>query len=538
MAAGREVGQKLLIALHSKGKPSAEGIAAIKKYRPGGFSLFRGLNVDTPEQVRELTESLQRLAADLELPPFLIAADQEGGQLMAVGNGTPLPGNMALGAARSSELARKAGEVTARELAALGINVNYAPCADVNLNPLNPVIGTRSFGEDPALVGELAAAFIRGTQSLGVAATAKHFPGHGDTTSDSHHGLPVLPHDIERLKKVELPPFRAAVQADVRMVMTAHLAIPAVDGPNAPPATLSPKVINGLLRRELGFDGVVVSDALDMRAIQQGDALREEVLRAASAGVDLLLLTGDPLDHARAHEALSQAVAAGRIPAAELDASLARIARLKVWLAAAPPAPDLSVLGCAEHLRVADEIAARAVTRVRDRSGLLPIQLSDHQRVLVVVPVPQDLTPADTSSYVQPLLAASLREFHAPVDEIKIPINPTHPDISALIQQARDYDLIVVGTINAFTHEGQAELVRSLLQTDKPLIVVSMRLPYDLMAFPQAPTFICAYSILEPCMRAAAGALFGQIEMTGRLPVSIPGIAPDERPAPGGAHLS
>ena len=523
----REVGQKLLIALHSKGELSAEVIAAIKKYRPGGFSLFRSMNVDTPAQVRELTASLQRLAAELDLPPFLIAADQEGGQLMAVGNGTPLPGNMALGAARSAELAYKAGALAARELAALGINVNYAPCADVNLNPHNPVIGTRSFGEDPALVGELAAAFIRGTQSMGVAATVKHFPGHGDTDRDSHHGLPVLPHDIERLQKVELPPFRAAVQAGVRMVMTAHLAIPALDGANAPPATLSPRVINGLLRRELGFEGVVVSDALDMRAIQQGEALREEVLRAAGAGVDLLLLTGDPQDHVRAHEALSQAVDNGRLPAAELDASLARIARLKGWLAAAPPAPDLNVLGCAEHLKVAEEIAERAVTCVRDRSGLLPIQLSDRQRMLVVVPLPQDLTPADTSSYVQPQLAASLREFHAPVDEIKVPINPTNPDISALFQQARDYDLIIAGTINAYAHEGQAELVRSLLQTGKPVIVVSMRLPYDLTAFPQALTFICTYSILEPCLRAAARALFGQIEMTGRLPVSIPGIAPD-----------
>ena len=195
----RTIGQKLLFAFHGKEELSPEIIQAFKSYHPSGISYFRSLNLESAAQVKVLGQALQDLARELGLPPLLIATDQEGGQLMAFGDGTPLPGNMALGATRSPELARKAGEVLGRELAALGINVNYAPCADVNINPRNPVVGVRSFGEDPHLVGELAAAMIEGIQSQGVAATVKHFPGHGDTASDSHHGLGTVPHSRQRL---------------------------------------------------------------------------------------------------------------------------------------------------------------------------------------------------------------------------------------------------------------------------------------------------------------------------------------------------
>ncbi len=224
---------------------------------------------------------------------------------MAVGEGTTqLPGNMALGATGSAELARKAGEVLGQELAAMGINVNYAPSCDVNINPQNPVIGIRSFGENPEDVARLAGAMIEGIQSQGVAATAKHFPGHGDTAGDSHHGLPSVPHNIERLEQVEFPPFRAAIDADVKLMMTAHLALPALDGPDAPPATLSRRILHGLLREELGFEGVIVTDAMDMGAIRQGKALGEDAVRAVAAGADLLLLTSNPDDQRCVYESL------------------------------------------------------------------------------------------------------------------------------------------------------------------------------------------------------------------------------------------
>lgn len=517
------IGQRLLFAFHGKETLSPEIISAFQKYHPSGISLFRSLNIGTLSQVRELTDSLQRLARDLDLPRLLIATDQEGGQLMAIGDGTPLPGNMALGATRSPELARKAGEVLGREMSALGINVNYAPCADVNINPQNPVVGVRSFGEDPHLVAELTAAMIEGMQSQGVAATVKHFPGHGDTASDSHHSLGTVPHTLERLRAVELPPFDAALKAGVKLVMTAHLGITSIDGADAPPATLSPNIINGLLRRDLGFDGVVITDAMDMRAIRQGEALREESLRAAKAGADILLNTSDPQDQTRAFEGLLQGLKDGQLTLDELQASVERISRLKQWIADNSISHDLRVIRSAEHMKVADEIAEQSITLVRDNNKYLPLKLESDRRIAVIVPKPLDLTPADTSSYIQPQLAESIREYHAGTDEFVIPYSPGEQESASVLERVLEYDVIVVGTINAYAEEKQAQFVRNLLNLGKPVIVIAMRLPYDLASFPQASTFVCAYSILEPSMRAVAKALFGHSEMTGRLPVSIPG---------------
>jgi beta-N-acetylhexosaminidase len=520
------IGQRLLLSFHGVEDPSPGIVDAFNQYRPAGVTLFRSLNLGTPAQIRSLTASLQKLAWELNLPPLLIATDQEGGQLMAVGDGTPLPGNMALGATRSPDLAFQAGIVLGRELASLGINVNYAPCVDVNVNPYNPVVGIRSFGEDPRLVGELGAAMIRGIQSQGVAATAKHFPGHGDTSSDSHHGLAQIPHSIERLRAVEMQPFIAAMQADVQLMMTAHIGIPAIDGPDAPPATLSVKVIDGLLRRELGYDGVVVSDALNMRAIGQGSDLGPNALRAAKAGVDLLLVSADPADQQHVYAALSNALQTGELSGQEMQTSLMRIARLKDWLGGGPPAPDPGVLNCVDHRRIAEEIAARSITLVRDRSNLLPIRLEPSKTLAVVVPLPRDLTPADTSSYVKPKLAESLRVYHPRVDEIPIPIDPGEQELAEIVRRVDGADLVVIGTINAFTQAGQAELVRRLLRREIPLIIIAMRLPYDLVVFPDAPTYLCTYSILEPSIQAVARALFGQAEMTGQLPVTIPAANP------------
>jgi beta-N-acetylhexosaminidase len=516
------IGQRLLLAFHGKEAPSAELVDAFDRYHPSGVTLFRSQNIGTPAQIKALTASLQKTARQFNLPQLLIATDQEGGQLMAIGDGTPLPGNMAIGATRSTDLAYQAGLVLGRECASLGINVNYAPCTDVNVNPYNPVVGIRSFGEDPRLVSDLSAAMIRGIQEQGVAATAKHFPGHGDTTSDSHHGLTQIQHSIDRLRAVELQPFIAAIQADVRMMMTAHIGIPAIDGPDAPPATLSEKVITGLLRRELGYKGVVISDALDMRAIGQGMQLGANALLAMKAGVDLLLVGADRQDQQHVHEALLKACQSGVLTDLEMQASLTRIAHLKDWLGRQPPAPDLSVLQCANHQRIADEIAQRSITLVRDRPAQLPIRLDPEKQIVVIVPQPRDLTPADTSSYVKPRLAELLRTHHPRVNEIPISMDPGEEELTEIMQRLEGCDLVVIGTINAFTQTGQATLVHSVMHKGIPLIIIAMRLPYDLMSFPEAPTYLCTYSILEPSMRAVAGALFGKFGLTGQLPVTIP----------------
>jgi beta-N-acetylhexosaminidase len=371
------------------------------------------------------------------------------------------------------------------------------------------------------MVAQLSAALIAGLQSSGVAATAKHFPGHGDTSSDSHHSMPVIPHSLERLRKVELPPFNAAIQAGVKLVMTGHLALPAVESRPDCPATMSPAILGGLLRRELGFTGVVVTDAMDMGAIRQAENLGEEAVRAAAAGADLLLLTSDPRDQVNVTASLLQAAQNGSLSNAELEASVRRVRDLKNWLAAQNPPPDLSVVGCASHQAVAAEIAARSITLVQDYAGLLPIRLQPGQRLGVIVPRPQDLTPADTSSYVTPALAGAMRTYHPYVDEFIVPYAPQDADIASVLERFQDYGLVIIGTINAFNELTQANLVRAVLGRGIPAVIVAMRMPYDLQAFPEAPTYLCCYSILPPSMHALARALWGQAGYPGRLPVSI-----------------
>jgi len=516
------IGQKLMLSFAGI-EPSAEILAALKRQHVGGVALFRALNVENPAQVRTLTAALQQAAAETGQPPLLVAADQEGGQLMALGNGpTPFPGNLALGATGSEDLAQRVGTAIGRELAAMGINVNFAPVCDVIINPQNPVVGTRSFGEDPRLVARLSAAKIRGIQAAGVAATAKHFPGHGDTTLDSHDGTPIVLHDMARLRRVELPPFAAAVRAGVRLVMTAHIALPALhDGLNLP-ATLSPRILRGLLREELGFAGVIVSDALDMRAIEQGPGLVIDAIAALSAGVDLLILNHTTAEQRAVYAGALQAVRRALLSPEEVLASAQRVLALKRWLAQHPQ-PSLDVVGCAEHRALALEVASRAVTLVRDTAGRLPLRLAPEARLAAVVPHPADLTPADTSSYITPSLAQALRRHHAPVDEFIMPLNPSEADVEALRAQLSRYALVVVGTINATVHPGQAALVNALLNDDVGMVAVALRMPYDGLAYPTAPTYVCVYSIQPPAMEALAQALFGQVPFAGQLPVSMPG---------------
>jgi beta-N-acetylhexosaminidase len=521
------LGQKMMLAFKGKESLPAEVLETIRIYRPAGFSLFRAFNIEEPEQVRQLTESLQRAAQEMGLLPLLIAVDQEGGQLMAIGKGTtPLPGNLALGATGSPELARKAGLVLGRELSAMGINVDYAPICDVNINPQNPVIGTRSFGEDPVQVARLAGAMVSGLQAGGVAATAKHFPGHGDTASDSHHGVPFVPHKLERLRAVEFPPFQAAIQEGAKLVMTAHLALPAFSGQEDIPSTLSQQVLKGLLRRELAFEGVIITDAMDMKAIQQGEGLGGEAVRAVSAGCDLLLLTTDPLDHRRVYDSLLHAYQSGEFDRQEINISTQRILALKDWLAARPVPGELSAVGGSKHLAVAAEIAAKSVTLVRDQAGMLPLHLESGQRLAVVIPEPMDLTPADTSSYITPSLARYLRDYYPQVDEFIVPHSPNDQVISSVLEQIRNHQAVVMGTINAYTQPSQSLLVKAVLDTGLPTAVVALRMPYDLAAFPQAPTYLCTYSLQDPSMLALSQILAGEIQPCGKLPVSIPGLYP------------
>jgi beta-N-acetylhexosaminidase len=305
------------------------------------------------------------------------------------------------------------------------------------------------------------------------------------------------------------------------MIMTAHIVFPALNGGTDVPATLSAPILKGLLRKRLGFRGVIVTDAMDMHAIHQGPGLVVDTMAALAAGVDLLLFNHDLAKEEEAFGALLLAVRRGLLPAEGVRASAARVLDLKKWLRGRKP-PPLEVIGCPRHRDLARQVAQRSVTLVKDEGGLLPLRLDPSARVAAVVPRPEDLTPADTSSLVVPELARALGRHHPRVEETFIGMNPSAEEAKTLAARLAGVDLAVVGTINATGHPGQAALVRALVEQGTPTVAVALRMPYDIAAYPAAPTYACTYSILPPSMDALADALFGRIPFAGRLPVRIP----------------
>jgi beta-N-acetylhexosaminidase len=496
-----------------------------------GITLFRYHNVDTPGQLRELTDAAQRAAREGgHAGPLLVAADQEGGQLIALGDGsTPFPGSMALGAAGDASLAERVGAAMGAEALAMGVNVVYAPSADLATNPSNPHLGIRAFGDEPAAVAALVAASVRGIRSVGAAATLKHFPGLGAADLDTHHGLPDVGHDRARLDAVELAPFAAGIDAGADLVMSAHVALSGLTGSPDLPATLSRAVMTDLVRGGLGFGGLSITDALDMEALPQGDAQALDAVAAIRAGVDLLLCTSDQRKAARIEGAVTHAAARGLFEPGELRASAGRLATLRARLASVSQ-PDLSVVGSAAHRALAREVADRSITLVRDRARLLPLRPAAGDRVLAVMPRPRDLTPADTSRSVPPGLAAALRAHWPDVDEIVTSHPPTHDEIAAARAAAAGAAVVVVGTIAASADPAQAALVDALLDTGRPVVTASLRTPWDLAAYPRAGTHVAAYGILPPTLAALAATLFGDQAFRGVLPVALPAGLHEDAP--------
>lgn len=495
-----------------------------------GMTVFRSFNVRTPGQVRELMAAFQRAGegrAEGGAPgPLLVAADAEGGQLQALGDQTtPFAGNMALGAVDDEALTERVGGAIGREARAMGINVVYAPVLDLASEPANTALGVRSFGDDPASVARHGAAMIRGLQGAGVAATVKHFPGLGSVREDTHYQLGSVADDRASLDAGALLPFRAAIGTGARLAMSAHVAVPALTGDPALPATLSMEVMDRLLRGELGFEGVTISDALDMRALAQGAEQGAQVEAAVRAGVDLLLCAPDRDARARIEAALRSAVAGGRFDDAALNASAKRMAALRRWLAGVGPPPDLQVVACPEHRALSRELAERAVTLVRGwvANGIPAIRRN--ARILAIMPAPTDLTPADTSSTIQPGLGRALRTRFTSVEEAVVGIAPSDGEIVALRERAAGFDAIVVGTIDAIRQPGQVELVEAIASVGRPTVAVALRTPWDVAGYPPGVAVVCTYSILPDPLDALAAVLAGEIPFAGALPVAVPGIA-------------
>ena len=495
-----------------------EPMAARLRDRPAaGVTLFRHANVRDPAQLRELTDAIQRLAPPGL--PFLIAVDQEGGQIAALGAAsTPFAGAMALGAVDDEDLAERVGAAIGRELRAAGVNVNYAPVCDLATNAANPALGVRAFGDDPERVAALVAAFVRGHAASGVAATLKHFPGMGEIVADTHHGMVATAVDAEQLRARELVPFRSGIAAGAQMVMSGHAAVAALTGRSDLPAGMAAPIVRDLLRDELGFTGVAISDAFNMASLMQGHAGRAiEAIAALRAGLDLLLLICDDDEIAALDEALILAAGRDLLPPEGVAASLARVAGLRQMLAG--PLPDPSVIGSVEHRALAEELARRSITLVRDDGHLLPLRLEADAELFVVMPRPADLTPADTSSTIAPGLADAIRPHHSRVTSHLVAQDPDPAEIAAARAAAEGADALVIGTISASLQPGQVALIESLLALGKPTITVALRTPWDGDAYPASTTHACTYSVLEPSLVAFADALFGRAPFPGRLPV-------------------
>ena len=518
------ISSQLMIAFDGRELP--EDIAGAVSKRPfAGVTLFYGHNVDSPAQVRALTVALQSATA-AENRPLLIAIDQEGGQLNALGlQSTQFAGAMALGAAGSEDLAERVGRAIGRELRAVGVNVNYSPVCDLATNPANPALGIRSFGDDPVAVGKLAAATVRGLQAEGVAATLKHFPGHGDIGVDTHLQLAVVDEPREAFLAREVVPFRAAMDEGPHLVMAGHVGVPALTDDATLPASLARPVMTHLLRDELGYDGLAITDALDMHALAQGAAQIVDAIAALNAGEDLLLGTADVQLLKRLEEGLEQAELRGLLDPRARQTSHARLVATRTWLAKFEQ-PSIDVVGSPEHQELAAELAQRSVTLVRNDDGLLPLRLADGARVAVIQPRPTDMTPADTSSQVPALLAEAVRRRHSMADELVIEHSPTDEDIAALATRVASYDMVILGTTAANLVPAQAALAQRILGLGVPTVTIALRTPWDLGAYPAARTHVCSYGILPPTIQALAEALFGEWPFSGRLPVEIAGLYP------------
>lgn len=518
----QKIGQMLMCGFHGT-EPSEDIERLIREEHLGGIIYFRR-NLTEPAQVAKLSASLQQLALANGGVPLLIAIDQEGGMVMRIDQGvTPIPGGMALGATGDAEAAYEAAKVTGSELKAMGINMNFAPCLDINNNPLNPVIGVRSYGGDAETVGRLGTAAVRGYQEAGIAATVKHFPGHGDTGEDSHTALPVVPHPRERLDRLELAPFRRAAELGVDAVMTAHVLFPAVE-PERLPATLSPRVIDGLLRQELGYDGVVVTDCLEMNAIAEHYGIAEGAVMAVEAGADLVLVSHRIERQQTALDALVQAVESGRIREERIDRSVERLLALKrrvvsAAAAGAALAPGASLATEASQ-RLAERIAERSVTLLRGEAAL---PLDPAKPVLVVWPEVQVGTEVDEVLARRETAGYWLTQLNYRVREERIGVQPTAEEQARVVELAREAEQIVLVTYNASFSPGQVELAKALAALPKAkLVVAAARNPFDISVLPAGvKTYLACYENTPFAMKALARVLAGELAAQGKLPAPL-----------------
>jgi beta-N-acetylhexosaminidase len=495
------------------------------------------MSLGTPIEVAAKVNAFQRLAK----VPLLVSADLEpalgrleGGlfshYLLDAGSATVFPTAMSIAATGRDQDAYDVGNIIGREAKAVGIHVNFAPTVDVNNNPANPVINTRSFGEDPVRVGRLSALFVRGSQDAGTMATAKHFPGHGDTDVDSHVGLPVVSANWARMRSTELVPFRSAIDAGAALVMSAHIALPALEGDSTTPATLAPRIMTGVLRDTLRFRGLTITDAMTMDGVGKGYGVEESSILAVKAGADILLKPGDP---PKAIDAVLAAVERGEISRARIDSSARRVLELKARSGVAfnrhASLDSLRmVVGAPAHRARAADIAQRAVTLLRERPGVLPVA---GKRTFVIQYMPETELKAGRS------FGAALRAADSATRVVKISPSTAQAQLDALRPAIDGAERVVVAAyVRRIEGEGRPAMPQHIAgwlaglgsadsaRAASRLVLVAFGNPYLIRQVPSAGTYLVTYGVGDALERAAANAVLGRAPITGVAPVSLPGF--------------
>jgi beta-N-acetylhexosaminidase len=513
MSLERKVGQLMSVAFH--GTKITSALEAMIRDRGVGGVILYSENITDAASLAKLVKDLDQIARDAKSLPLFFEIDQEGGPVIRIGKGaTILPGQMALAATADPERSvRTAAAISAAELRALGVNWNFAPVADVNDEPTNPIIGNRSFSSDPARVSSLVTAAVQTYAAAGFFSCAKHFPGHGSTTTDSHTGLPKIEVDRATIDRVQLPPFRAAIAAGVPAIMSAHIVVPALDPTPELPVTLSRAVMTDLVRNALGFQGLLVTDDLEMGALKSvGEAAAG--LRAVQAGADYLLFRFDESAQLEGHRLMADAVRSGSLSSARLDESVRRVVDAKRRFGILDGRREQSAPDLAANARTALELARGATTLLRNR-GVLPLR----GRILAVSPTNPDISFFEG----QPTLASVVAAKRADAMSQTLPLHPGSADIDRAVSASRAADAVVVGTTDLFAYPEQVQLVKALAR-EKPVVVVTLRGPYDILSVPEIPAYLCAYDSREPSLTAAAEVLFGERKPSGSLPAVVPGV--------------
>jgi len=512
MTLEQKIGQVMIIGFDGIAV-DAELRRMISEYHIGGVILF-ARNVQSPQQVAALTNEQQKIAIESGSPGLFIAIDQEGGRVARLTEDkgfTEFPSAMALTATGDPQNAYRVASAMAAEMHTVGINVDFAPDLDVNNNPANPVIGIRSFSSDPIKVAEYGLAFAKGLQENGVLAFGKHFPGHGDTGVDSHIDLPVVPYDRDRLDRIELVPFKAAINADFAGIMSAHVTFPAIDPTPGLAATLSHPVLTGLLREELGFNGLIITDSLEMGALAaNGYPPQVGAPLALAAGADLLLFNRDHAMHREAFVNLVQAVKDGKISQEQLNDSVERILQMKKRFGLLKPIPveveaAATSIKTMEYLALSRELAQKAITLVRDPQGLIPLKSATAPLVVETTAV------CDLTKYLG-LSGTSLT----------IDAQPSSTQIANVINGAQDKRIVIVPVDDLRNNTNQLKLVQDLVEAGNPVVVIAHRNPFDVALLPEAVTILVTYGFNPPIREALADVLSGKIEPSGGLPVTLP----------------